>query len=306
MPTTEYANILYPKFGVTEFHNNNVYGKNVSVYIIDTGLSNTSDMLLNVKTRSEANPMGPKKTHGSFVASIIAARPKNGLSGIAPEAQVYLADVNGPDGVIYTSALVKAIRDAIELKVDIISISLGTNTFDQSLEDSVTEASKRGILVFAAAGNCSCRAYEFPSSCEAAISVGSVDNNRHLSPFNTRNDTISIFAPGQNIRVPGSPTRLSGTSFAVPFASGLAALELSRRRQTDLKATLSRPDAIGTLRSILGLDCSEHTYSNSNCFRPTVMAFRPKAHDSLLWLVMLCALSFIVFAYSIFVSRFKF
>lgn len=302
MPTEEYTKVLYPKFGVSNFHSNNVFGQNVSIYIIDTGLTNTVD-LLHVKNRSVENPMAPKNTHGSFVASIVAARPKNGHSGIAPEAQVYLCDVSSKDGVIYTSALVKAIKDATDLRVDIISISLGTNTHDVDLERAVREASKLGILVFAASGNCSCRAYEYPSSCESAISVASVDLNHKLSPFNTKNDTISIFAPGQNIKVPGASSRLSGTSFAVPFASALAALELSRRRLHDPKATMNREDAIGTLRDILGLDCAMHTYTTSVCSRPVVAAFRPKTNDGLTWLVILCAFSGLLVLYSMCITR---
>jgi subtilisin family serine protease len=175
-----------------------------------------------------------------------------------------LADVSA-NGKIYTSGLIKAIQDATELRVDIISISLGTNVYDQRLEDAVLQATRQGSLVFAAAGNCSCRTYEFPSACDAAISVASMDYLRNPSSFNTRNDAVSVFAPGQAIHVPGALTRLSGTSFAVPFASGLAALELSKRRAADPKATLDRTEAIIVLREALGLDCAKHTYSNDTC-----------------------------------------
>jgi subtilisin family serine protease len=91
-----------------------------------------------------------------------------------------------------------------------------------------------------------------------------MDVNRNLSTFNTRNDAVAIFAPGQNIKVPGS-SRLSGTSFAVPFASALAALELGRLRTVDPLAKLSRPQAINFLRETLGLSCDVHTYSTDIC-----------------------------------------
>jgi minor extracellular protease Epr len=286
---------------VSQFHQQGIYGRSVSIYIIDTGLSNTAETFADVNVRSVPNPMGRKNTHGSFVAAIVGTkRARDKVPGIAPESQIYLADVSGSNGIIYTSALVSAIRDAIDLRVDIISISLGTNTYDQKLEDIVAEASRKGILVFAAAGNCSCRAYEFPAACDSAISVGSIDLNRSLSPFNTRNDTVAVFAPGQNIAVPGSKSRLSGTSFAVPFASGLAALELSRRRIHDPKATLSRLDAIGTLRTLLGTDDSL-TYSRT--VGQVQGSFRPDEHDALIWLLLLSFFSGIIFIYSISLAR---
>lgn len=304
MPTREYSTLIYPNFGVSQFHDDGIFGRAVSIYIIDTGLTNTSEKLADVTVRSVTNPMGRKNTHGSFVTAIVASKAKSNpdmVPGIAPDAQVYLADVSGENGQIYTSSLVKAIRDAIDLQVDIISISLGTNTYDQDLEDVVAEASRRHILVFAAAGNCSCRAYEFPGACDSAISVGSIDLRRTLSPFNTRNDTVALFAPGQNIGVPGSKSRLSGTSFAVPFVSGLAALELSRRRRFDPKATMDRLDAIGTLRALLGLDAGIHTYCKST--GAVQGSFRPSENDGLIWLLFLSFFSGILVIYSISLAR---
>jgi subtilisin family serine protease len=288
MPTQEYAEVLFPEFGVKAYHQAGVYGSGVSVYLIDTGLTNAADGLQNVKMRSVANPMAPKHSHGSFVASIIAARPNNGLSGIAPEAQLYLADVSSSNGTIYTSGLVKAIRDATELRVDIISISLGTSVYDQALEDAVKDAVRHGALVLAASGNCSCRAYEFPSACDAAISVASMDSARRVSPFNTRNDAVAVFAPGQNISVPGAPTRLSGTSFAVPFATGLLALELSRRRQEACKEPMTRTQAIEFLRSTLGLDCAVHTYAAHGLCVPSPR--EPTTAEGISW--------FLIFAFT--------
>lgn len=241
------------------------------------GLTNVQQGLRNVHTRTLVNPMGRRNTHGSFVASIIGHTGResseasalsrtspSGPTGIVPDAQIYLADVSDEQGHIYTANLTKAIEDATDLGVDIISISLGTDKYDQKLESAVNRAASKGILVFAASGNCGCRTYEFPAACSNAISVASMDHNRKLSSFNTRNDAVAVFAPGQNIKVPGSQ-RLSGTSFAVPFASGLAALELSRRRLTESSLIMTRQETIHFLRSSLGLDCGIHTYSTDVC-----------------------------------------
>jgi subtilisin family serine protease len=305
MPTREYAELWYPEFGVEAYHRAGIYGAGVSIYIIDTGLAGAVTGLSNVHARTVVNSMTPLKAqHGSFVASIVAApRVPGATPGVAPEAQIYLADVSGPNnGTIYTSYLVKAILDAIELRVDIISISLGTSVYDQSLENAVKRAESLGILVFAASGNCSCRTYEFPSACDAAISVASMDRDRVPSVFNTRNDSVAIFAPGQNISVPGSKQRLSGTSFAVPFASGLAALELSKRRLSDKGARMDRGSMIAHLRTLLGLSCETHSYSNDVCagrfaggsFTPTEVSDGARVITAMFFGLLLASLIFFI------------
>jgi subtilisin family serine protease len=266
-PTKAYASSIYSKFGVQSYHDQGIYGQGVSVYLIDMGLSNAKAKSIHMRHIS-----GPKKAldekgpssakHGAFVAAIVGQRPEESnekVPGVAPQAQIYAADVCSGNGTIYTSTLIAAIRDAIDLSVDIISISLGTTVYSQSLENAVKDAVARGILVVAASGNCSCRTYEFPAACDSAISVASMDLDRIPSPFNTRNDSVSIFAPGHNIQV--GHKNLSGTSFAVPFASGLLALELSKRRKAAEANNLSKSEAIAFLRRTLGLG-PEHTYSN--------------------------------------------
>lgn len=260
MPTSEYTVELYPKFGVSAYHEEGIFGKGVSLYVIDTGLSNTSGLPDTVKLRTLPNAMESKKTHGSFVSSIVGSK-----KGICPEAQIYLADV-GKQGKIYTSYLVTSILDAVSLHVDIISISMGTNTYSEDLEKAVKKANDEGILVFAATGNCACRTYEFPAACEQSISVASVDKNKNISAFNTRNDAVTLFAPGENIRVPGSGV-LSGSSFAVPFASGLATLVLSKKRKDVPGFRYDRQSMIDVLRdeNHLGLTCDKHNFSRSTC-----------------------------------------
>jgi len=270
MPTEQYTNVWYPKYNIDSYHKRGIYGQDVSVYVIDTGLTNTTDTLANVQERHVGQPNQKTKAHGSFVASILAASPKQGHSGIAPEAKIYVNDVSNASGTIYTSSLTKAIQDAVDLSVDIISISLGTTVYDKSLEHAVKRAIDHDILVFAAAGNCSCRTYEFPAACDHAISVASIDQYGNPSPFNTRNDAVAVFAPGQNIIVPGTKDKLSGTSFATPFASGLVALELSKRRQHERHATMSRSEAISFLRTSLELDCERHSYARNVCDGPAI------------------------------------
>jgi subtilisin family serine protease len=151
------------------------------------------------------------------------------------------------------------------------------------LQDAVNEAYTKGILIFAAAGNCACPDYEFPAACEHAISVGSINPDTGIpSAFNTRNDSNILFAPGENVLIPQKGSKdnangsngpnafmkVSGTSFSAPFVAGLAALVLSKNRQTEPGFRMQRDSMISLLRDKdhLDLSCKVHNYSReSSC-----------------------------------------
>lgn len=253
-----YWDKVLKRFGVYDYQKENYLGQGVSMYIIDTGINQGDSDLHDVRIRSVARPKS-SQVHGSAVTSIIK-------TVIAPKTQIYLADLDTSSGIIYTSALVGAIQDAVSLNVDIITISLGTNKYDKLLQDAVTQAYDKGILVFAAAGNCACPDYEFPAACEHAISVGSISSDTMApSPFNTRNDANVLFAPGENVQIPmrsGFKT-VSGTSFSAPFVAGLAALVLSKKRAVTPGVRMERTDMIELLRDKdhLDLSCNVHNYT---------------------------------------------
>jgi subtilisin family serine protease len=103
--------------------------------------------------------------------------------------------------------------------------------------------------------------------------VASVNSEKAPSIFNTRNDNVSLFAPGENIAVSnpntGAIQRVSGTSFACPFAAAMAALILSTMRAEDpTRPNFRVPKAtmVQILRNSdhLGLSCAVHNYTRPN------------------------------------------
>lgn len=223
---------LYDAFGVSDYHARNVFGNNVSIYIIDTGIQLNQD-LANVIVEDFSGTLGSTSSHGSAVAALISA-PQNdyGIVGIAPEATVYLADVDDSNANIWDSYVAQALYAAYLRNVDIITISLSTAMPSPLLQNAIQLCVDAGILVFAAAGNSGRTAYEYPASFPGVISVASCSLTKTWSSFNTRNDKISVVAPGEGWKLP-TQTGLqvfSGTSFACPFAAAMAALDLSERR----------------------------------------------------------------------------
>lgn len=254
---TDYVSEYYPLFGVKQFHDVDQLGKGigttdayrVKVFLIDSGFDDNDPGTAGVQTHVdlsgvtvidfsvEGSPEIP--SHGSLVSSLVAA-PINsfGIVGICPEADIYLADVDNSSGDIFQSKVAEAIEYAVTNtlygKMDIISMSLGSTSFTSSMKNAVNLALSQGILVFASAGNSGSPGYEYPASFDGVISVGSVDIDGNLSTFNTQNEKIALFAPGENYYLPSNvgPVRANGTSYSCPFAAGLAALYISKERET--------------------------------------------------------------------------
>lgn len=129
----------FEPYGIREFHSRGVYGEGVSIVIIDCGLVyGETTLLKNVKLinlrKDDVGKLSGQ--HGIAVASLVAGRSaKSTRTGIAPEATVTLIDVDETDGEIKLSAVLQALNHALQLKPDIVNISLGTDTADDNLQD---------------------------------------------------------------------------------------------------------------------------------------------------------------------------
>jgi subtilisin len=64
----------------------------------------------------------------------------------------------------------------------VISLSLGGSSSSSTLQNAVTYAYNKGVVVLAAAGN-SGRSVEYPAACTNVISVGAVDVNKARASY---------------------------------------------------------------------------------------------------------------------------
>ncbi len=258
---------LFDDFGVLDFHEKGILGQDTSILVID----NATD-----------------SDHGEVVSFIIS--PKNntdGFIGIAPLTKLEFINVNASTK-IPIDRLINAIQKGIDKDVDIISISLGTSDNYTPLENIIQEAIKKGILIFAAAGNSGEMGYEFPAACQSVISVGSIDTARQLSNFNTRNDAVAVFAPGERITI--NNKEYTGTSFSTPFAAGLACLILSQGRLVDETKKFTRKEMVSLLRDTLKLNCEDHVYKHegSGCSMTSITNPLIKKPVSSIYVILLC------------------
>ena len=217
-------------------------GQGVKVAIIDSGCDvnhvSLRDNIAGVRNfttedMKNHNIVTDRVGHGTHVAGIIAEDGKNNyIVGVAPEAELYILKAIDQTGSGKLSWVVNAINYAVNLDVDIISMSLGMGVSYDKLERAVNNAVKNGISIVCAAGNEGDGNYDdfeysYPASYVDVISVGAVDKKSVPASFSNSNLVIDCVAPGVDIisTYPGNTyASLSGTSMAAPHVTGSLAL----------------------------------------------------------------------------------
>ena len=180
--------------------------------------------------------------HGSIVTRIIET--------VAPEANLMMLKVCDDDGFCKSSSIIKALlylRNRYEgmPTVDVINMSFGGyvakgDRIVRSILQDMTGMSKE-TLVVTSIGNYPDQEKHYPAHFfdvhyglvpVAAAAKTSFDDTWELANFNNRallTDAIdnAIAAPGVNLIVEGlgNPRGVTGTSFAAPIVSAVAALE---------------------------------------------------------------------------------
>ena len=187
-----------------------------------------------------------RSTHGTHVASVIAGQPGSPVAGIAPRCTllcipVYREDSEGNLVSCAQTTLARAIHHALDSGATLINISGGqftpTGQGDRFLEAAVQECAQRNALLVAAAGNDGCRCLHVPAALPSVLAVGACDRDGKPMPFSNYGDAYrenGILAPGDAIPGAGpggSVSPRSGTSFATPIVTAVAALLLSLSRQ---------------------------------------------------------------------------
>jgi subtilisin family serine protease len=211
-------------------------GNNIRVAVIDSGIDVSHPELAGeieasfdvLGTNEKPNP------HGTGVAGVIVGHLR--LTGVAPGARLlavraFAANTDGEGTQASTFNIIKALDWTISQRAHVINMSFAGPP-DPATARLLASAAERGIVLVAAAGNNGPRSPPmFPASDPNVIAVSATDASDRLFKRSSPGAHIAIAAPGVDIvvAVPNAGYGLmTGTSFAAPFVSGIAALMLAR------------------------------------------------------------------------------
>ncbi|MEH7014141.1 S8 family serine peptidase, partial [Neobacillus niacini] len=127
--------------------------------------------------------------HGTHVSGIIAGQGKNNtdyaVTGVAPDADLYVYRVLGSFGSGTTESVLGGIDKSVADGMDVINLSLGNSSNDpENIESlAVNNAVLSGVTAVVAAGNAGDRMYTLgaPGASALAITVGANDTTQEIA-----------------------------------------------------------------------------------------------------------------------------
>lgn len=219
-------------------------GSGIKVAVVDTGVNRSHpDLKNNLDLAGCKNFISSFKTceddngHGTHVSGIIAAENNSiGVVGVAPKAKIYGLKVLDRNGSGYLSDIIEALDWAIQNKLQVVNMSLGTISDVDSFHEAVQRVNSAGITQVAAAGN-SGRAVIYPAAYPEVIAVSAVDKtDNNIASWSSRGPEVDLAAPGVDIYstyLSSTYKTLSGTSMASPHVAGTVALLLTQISKCD-------------------------------------------------------------------------
>ncbi|CDH60383.1 serine protease [Lichtheimia corymbifera JMRC:FSU:9682] len=222
-------------------------GKDVKVYVIDTGI-NVDHVDFEGRAKwGQTVPSGDEDEdgngHGSHCAGTIAGK-KYGVAKKASPVAVKVLRSNGSGTMAdvvrgvdwateqHTKDSIQAKKTGKTYKGSVANMSLGGGK-SPSLDLAVNGAVDAGMVFAVAAGNDNRDACDYsPAAAENAITVGASTLYDTRAYFSNYGKCVDVFAPGLNIQSVWKGSKyatntISGTSMASPHVAGLAAYFLS-------------------------------------------------------------------------------
>jgi subtilisin family serine protease len=225
----------------------------IRVAILDSGVQQNHPDINQVPGQSftgsgtNGGPGGSCDNHGTAVAGCVSAIVDNGIgiAGIAP-------NVRSQSGKIFNeisffgfclglleaqdSWTVAGINWAASSGAQVTNSSWGGGA-SAAITTAFNNTRAQGVLHFAASGNGGGSSISWPASLASVNAVGALNSSGNRASFSQYGTGLFISAPGDNILTTdrtgsagyssGDYTTISGTSFASPYAAGVAALILS-------------------------------------------------------------------------------
>ena len=215
-------------------------GEGITILVIDTGFPTHDDIgdnALKGKNCVPTEPLEDENGHQSHCVGIICAKNNShGMVGVAPKAKALCVKALSKFGSGTYAQLEEALQYAIDIKPDIVSMSLGGNSYDADMHEKIKQLYKMNIPVICAAGNTGRGGVNWPAAYPQTIAVAAHDKHGKIARFSSRGERVEWAAPGVDIYstyLNNGYRSLNGTSMACPFIAGVVALMLAKHKKQE-------------------------------------------------------------------------
>jgi subtilisin family serine protease len=190
-----------------------------------------------------ASPESVACTHGTNVAGILHAKRESLVPGICPGCALLVRPIfaetaalpkNGGLPNASMGDLATALHEVIEAGARVVNLSVGlvepSLRAESAIDWALEQATRRGVIVVAAAGNQGMLGSSAITRHPWVIPVVACDRQGHALALSNIGASIGrhgVTAPGHDITslaASGGHATFSGSSAAVPFVTGAAAL----------------------------------------------------------------------------------
>lgn len=202
--------------------------------------------------------------HGTNVALLIASAStkKNSIYGVAPLVHLHIIRVQNSVGLTDTETIHKGLTYCKNQDYDIINMSFGRKSFDETIEEDLKELKEKGVILNSSVGdNKEEFTYPASSSYTYAVQTQDEDGKRDVNT-NTSSTKQGILCPGENISVlrmneEGEKVfqKDTASSYACAIFTGYVSLLMVRQKDFSLTwlDTQLKSDTLYNKDSFLGI-----------------------------------------------------
>ena len=209
---------------------------NVPIAILDSGLAVNSGLdkfvFSSLDVMSPDTPISDTLGHGTQMALIASGVVKPHGSGADNESYIPIIPIRAFDDNGYTTDLkiMDAINFALENNARVMSLSWGNETKSPLLEKAFANASNKGLVIVASAGNEPSGKPVYPAAYPSVIGIGALGLDNKTWENSNFGNFVTLYAPGfalLPVGYKGEPGMYAGTSISAAFVANIIAGYLS-------------------------------------------------------------------------------
>lgn len=224
----------------------------VTIAVLDTGIASAhQEFAGRIKPGydfyNDDNDPEDDHGHGTHVSGTIAAGIDNGIgsAGLCGGCSILPIKVLNQNNAGTWAGVAAGITYAADNDADIIVMSLGSTSGTKVVEEAISYAISKDVVIIAAAGNANSNRNFYPAAYDGVIGVAATNQNDDRWVLSNYGSYVDISAPGHVIYSTSNDLDnsydghvfMSGTSMATPHVGGLVGLLKSQdvtRSSTEL------------------------------------------------------------------------